>query len=122
MTAPALQATRGDTLTATFTLAYDITGWTPRWVAKSAQDWPNALDAAAVLTATTGSGLTSYPGATSTILLSIAASVMAAIALGTYVWDLQLTSGVLVRTVEWDTQGTTTGVLTVDADVTRTTP
>ena len=121
MTAPAFRATRGDSLTWTFTIAEDITGWTPRWTVKPRSGWAEALDAAAVLTATTGSGLVSTPGITSTIALTITAATMAALDPGVYVWDLQLVSGANVRTVEWDDAGSTIGTLTISADVTRTT-
>jgi hypothetical protein len=122
MTAPAFRATRGDSLTWTFTIPEDITGWTPKWTVKARSGWVEALDAAAVLTATTGSGLVSTPGATSTIALTITAATMAVLEPGAYVWDLQLTAGENVRTVEWDTEGSTVGTLTVSGDVTRTTP
>jgi hypothetical protein len=122
MTAPAFRATRGDSLTWTFTIPENITGWTPRWVLKRRQGWETALDADAVLVATTGSGLTSTPGATSTVDLVVLASVTATWDVGAYVWDLQLTNGTSVRSVEWDTDGHTVGTLTITADVTRTTP
>jgi len=122
MTAPAFRATRGDSLTWTFTIPENITGWAPRWVLKPVANWGATLDAAATITATTGAGLTSTPGASSTVDLSILASVMAALEPGVYVWDLQLTNGTSVRTVEWDDTGATTGTLTIVADVTRTTP
>jgi len=122
MTAPAFRATRGDSLTWTFTIPENITGWTPRWVLKPQSNWPATLDAAATVSATIGSGLVSTPGATSTVELSIAASVTATWDVGTYVWDLQLSSGANVRTVEWDDAGATTGTLTIVPDVTRTTP
>lgn len=122
MTAPSFHATRGDTLTWTFTVPEDLTGWTPRWVLKAASGWEDAADAAAVLTATTGSGLVLTAGTTSTIALTVAASDTAALSPGAYVWDLQLTSGSTVRTVEWDASGAIVGTLTVSPDVTRTTP
>jgi hypothetical protein len=123
MTAPAFRATRGDSLTWTFTIPENITGWTPRWVLKPVANWPSTLDAAATIVATTGGqGLVSTPGASSTVDLTVLASVTAAWEPGVYVWDLQLTNGTSVRTVEWDTDGNTVGTLTIVADVTRTTP
>ena len=122
MTAPAFRATRGDTLTWTFTIPENITGWTPKWTLKPQSNWPATLDAAATLVATTGSGLVSTPGATSTVALTVLASVTATWEAGAYVWDLQLVSGTNVRTVEWDDSGTTTDSLTITPDVTRTTP
>ena len=123
MTAPAFRATRGDTLTWTFTIPENITGWTPKWTLKPQGNWPATLDAAATLVATTGGqGLVSTPGASSTVDLTVLASVTATWEPGVYVWDLQLTSGVQVRTVEWDDAGATVGVLTIAPDVTRTTP
>jgi len=119
MTAPAFRATRGDTLTWTFTIPENITGWAPKWTLKVRSGWPDALDSAAVLTATVGSGLVSTPGATSTVALSLTATATAALDVGSYVWDLQLISGASVRTVEWDTEGHTVGTLTIDPDVTR---
>lgn len=120
MTAPAFKATRGDTLTWTFTIPEDITGWTPKWTLKRVNGWDDALDADAVVVATTGSGLVSTPGISSTVALTIAASVTATWESGTYVWDLQLATGAgQVRTVEWDTEGATTGTLTIVPDVTR---
>ena len=117
----ALVCNRGDTLRATFTLAaQDTSGWTPRFVVKARSGWEGAPDTAAVLTATVGAGLTHVPGATSTVTLLIAASVMALIEPGVYVWDLQFTSGTSVLTTSCD--GATTGTLTIVADVTRTTP
>lgn len=120
MATPALRVTRGDTLTWTLTVASDITGWTPRVTVKTARDWASAADTAAVLTATAGAGLTVTDAVAGTIALSIAATVTAALEVGVYVWDLQLVSGAAVRTVEWDTAGTTVGSLTVSADVSRT--
>jgi hypothetical protein len=122
MAAPAFRATRGDSLTWTFTITENVTGWTPKWSLKRAANWLDALDAAAVVTATEGSGLTTTPGATSTIALAITAAITAALDVGSYVWDLQLTSGANVRTIEWDDAGTTTGSLTITGDVTRATP
>ena len=119
MTAPSFRATRGDSLTWEFTIPENITGWTPYWTVKARSGWADALDTAAVLTATTGSGLTSTPGATSTIALSITAATMAALEPGVYVWDLQLVSGASVRTVEWDDAGATIGTLTIAPDVKR---
>lgn len=119
MTAPAFRATRGDTLTWTFTIPEDITGWTPKWTLKPRGNWPATLDTGAALTATTGTGLVTTPGATSTIALTILASVMATVEPGEYVWDLQLVSGTNVRTLEWDDDGATVGRLTVLPDVTR---
>jgi hypothetical protein len=122
MSAPTLAARRGDTLTWRFTVTSDLTGWTPRWVAKQASTWATDLDAAAVITATVGSGLVLTPGATSYVDLTVSATTMAGVPTGVYVWDLQVTSGAQVRTIEWDAQGTTVGSLTVSPDVTRTTP
>jgi hypothetical protein len=122
MTAPALAVTRGDTLTWRFTITSDITGWTPRWVAKPVSGWADIADASATISATTGTGLVSTPGATSYVDLTITATVTAALTPGVYVWDLQLTSGAAVRTVEWDAAGTTVGSLIVSPDVTRVTP
>ena len=123
MTAPAFRATRGDTLTWTFTIPEDITGWTPRWTVKRRSGWADLSDTGAVLSATTGTGLTLTPGTpTSTIALSIAAATMAVLDPGVYVWDLQLVNGANVRTVEWDDDGATVGTLTVAGDVTRTAP
>ena len=113
MTAPAFRATRGDTLTWTFTIPENITGWTPKWTLKRAKGWDDSLDADAIVVAAVGSGLVSTPGSSSTIDLTIVASVTATWEAGTYVWDLQLTSGGVVRTVEWDTEGATTGILTI---------
>lgn len=122
MTAPAFRATRGDSLTWTFTIPENITGWSPRWTLKRAAGWPDALDSAAVLSATEGVGLTTTSGAMSTIDLTVTAAATAVLDVGSYVWDLQLTSGGSVRTVEWDMEGHTTGSLSIEADVTRTTP
>lgn len=122
MTMPALAVARGDTLTVAFDLDTDLTGWTPRWTCKALANYADALDAAATLTATLGSGLTVLSAPAGTLTLTIAASVTTLLTPGVYVWDLQLTSGTTVRTVEWDTAGTTVGTLTVTADVTRTTP
>jgi hypothetical protein len=120
MTAPAFRATRGDTLTWTFTIPENITGWTPKWTLKPQLGWPDTLDSAATIVCTTGGGgLTSTPGASSTIDLVVLASVTAAWAPGTYVWDLQLVNGTSTRTIEWDAEGHTVGTLTITADVTR---
>lgn len=123
MAAPALKGTRGDTLTWTFTVTGDLTGWTPRIAFKTWQDWAGAADVDADLVVTTGSGLVVTPGTpSSTVVMTVAAATMAALDPDVYVWDLQLSSGSEVRTVEWDDEGTTVGTLTIAPDVTRTTP
>ena len=117
-----LTCARGDTLAATLyatqadnVTPFDLTGWTLRWTAKPAQDWVNTLDAGATLTATVGSGLTvlSNPGGTMSLL--IAASTMASVPPGVYVWDLQASAAGVVHTLILDS-------LTITADVSRTTP
>jgi hypothetical protein len=111
---------RGDTLQVRFTIASDITGWAPRWTLKPSAGWSAIADVAATLTATSGSGLTVVQQTPTGIIdLLVAASAMTAIDPDEYVWDLQLTSGIQVRTVFWS-NGSATGTLTILPDVTRT--
>jgi hypothetical protein len=117
MAGTAFHHNRGDTFGAVFTLAYDTTGWAPTWTLKRRASWEGAPDTDAVITATTATGLTHTPGATSTVTLALTATVMAALDPGVYVWDLQFISGANVRTAILD--GSTVGTLTIDADVRR---
>ncbi len=122
MTAPALSCTRGDSPAWTLTLAQDATGWAPRWTCKPMAGWADLPDTAASIACTVGSGLTVTQSSPGIIVLSLTAAQTGALTPGVYAWDLQMTSGSSVETVEWDAQGTTVGTLTVSADVTRTTP
>lgn len=120
MTDSAISHTRGDTLQVRFTITSDISGWTPRWTLKPYVGWSAIADVGATLTATVGSGLTvTQSTPTGIIDLLVAASATTAIEPGEYVWDLQLTSGLQVRTVYW-ANGSPIGTLTVLPDVTRT--
>jgi len=112
--------TRGDTLQVRFTVASDISGWTPKWTLKPAIGWESIADIAATLTAAVGTGLTvTQATPTGIIDLLVAASAMNNLVPDDYVWDLQLTSGISVRTVYW-ASGLAFGKLTVLPDVTRT--
>lgn len=116
-----IPVTRGDTLTWTFTLGENITGWTPKFTAKPEGTYPDLADGSASLTATTGTGLTVTDAATGVIALSIAGSLTTVLVPGYYAFDLQLTNGAQVRTVEWDTTThESIGRLIVKADVSRT--
>jgi hypothetical protein len=119
---PSETLNRGDTLGPWhFDVDMDCTGWTPRVVVKAQAGWADALDAAALFSATTASGLTVVDAAAGLIDMTIAASVTTTWAPGTYVGELQLSSGTTVHTVEWDTTTHETKfVLTVTADVART--
>lgn len=120
---PALSGEQGKTGSWTVTVAQDLTGWTPRFVAKLRSAWRTATDdTGAVLTATTGSGLTLTPGATSTIAIVISAATMAAVTPDVYVWEIGLTKGSEVRTLEWDANGSTVGSLTIEPAVVKATP
>lgn len=120
---PAMTVRRGDTLTWTITVTGNLTGWTPRIVVKKRSRWEDTADTAAALTLTPTAGLTLLSGVTtSTIDVTVSATATAALKLGMYAWDLQLSLAGEVRTVEWDTDGNTLGTLTVVGDVTRTTP
>lgn len=114
----ALKTPRGDTLKWTFTLGVDVTGWTPKWTAKAIDGWASAVDGSAVLSATTGAGLTLTTPASGVIDLVITGAATSALLPGMYVWDLQLTKAAEVRTVRFD--GSPYGTLEVEADVTRT--
>jgi hypothetical protein len=109
---------RGDTLTWSFDINSDITGWTPKFSVKRASGFADAADGAAVLTILNGAGLTVSNAALGIVTLVVPASQMAALTPGTYVWDLQLTSGAVVRTVRVD--GSPIGYLVIEPDVTRT--
>jgi len=112
--------TRGDTLQVRFTVSSDISGWTPKWTLKPAIGWSAIADIAATLTAGVGTGLTvTQATPTGIIDLLIAASATTALEPDEYVWDLQLTSGIQVRTVYW-ANGSPVGKLTILPDVTRT--
>jgi hypothetical protein len=111
--------TRGDNLELRFTIDEVITGWTPKWTLKPAVGWSAIADIAATLTAAVGTGLTvTQSTPTGIIDLVIVASAMT-LEPDDYVWDLQLTSGLNVRTVIW-ADGLSYGTLTIRPDVTRT--
>lgn len=123
MAIPSLTGRQGKTGSWLVTVPQDLTGWAPRWVVKPRLSWRTAsTDADAVLVAAVGSGLVLTPGVSSTIAITITAAAMAAVAADVYVWEMQLTKAGEVRLVEWDTDGTTLGTLTVEPSVVKVTP
>jgi len=89
------------------TTPVNLTGYTAKMQARS-----NVSDSKAVLTLTTGSGIT-ITGATGTIALHATAIQTAAIVAGYYLYDLEITSGagIVTRLIQ--------GQLEVSASVTR---